>query len=178
MPPNGDGPSLELINPSLDSDLGGNWRASTVAPTAASYLAAGSGWRYRKGTSEASTPISAWRAEGFIEDASWLTGTAPIGLFKLNNNTPIATLPETGVTLATQLTDMATYSGTFTAAYRTVFFRKTFTVSGAVPRAVLLRVMHNDAAIVWINGMEVGRFVPWHVLRWRTLRAPVVERVI
>lgn len=165
-PPNGDGPTLELLNPALDNDLGGNWRASSVSQTAISYVAASSaGWRYRKGTSEASSPITAWRAAGFVEDASWLTGAAPIGLFKLNNNTSLSTLPETRVILGTQLTDMATYvssspgSGTnFTAAYRSVFLRKTFTVAGPIPRSVLLRVMHNDAAIVWINGMEVARF--------------------
>ncbi len=165
-PPNGDGPTLELLNPALENNLGGSWRASTVTQTATTYVAAGSaGWRYRKGTSEASSPITAWRAAAFTEDATWLTGALPIGLFKLNNNNPLATLAETGVTLATQLTDMATYvssnagSGTnFTASYRSVFLRKTCTVSSAIPRSVLLRVMHNDAAIVWINGVEVARF--------------------
>ncbi len=165
-PPNGEGPTLELLNPTLDGNSGGNWRASTTTQTAISYVAAGSsGWHYRKGTSEASTPITAWRAAAFTEDASWLNATLPIGLFKLNNNNPLATIPETGITLATQLTDMATYvasnvnSGTnFSYAYRSVFLRKTFTVSGPVPRSVLLRVMHDDAAIVWINGVEVARF--------------------
>lgn len=166
VPPNGDGPSLELIHPDLDNDRGGNWRASSVTPGAFSYLTMSStGWRYRKGTNEASSPIGAWRAEGFAEDGTWITGTAPIGLFKRNNNTSLATLGETGVTLGTQLTDMATFvsssggsQSNFSTAYRSVFFRKTFSVAGSVPRSVLLRVMHNDAAIVWINGMEVGRF--------------------
>ncbi len=160
VPPNGDGPTLELVNPNLDNDLGGHWRASTTSPAAVSYLTVGSaGWRYRKGTSEASAPLGAWRAEAFAEDASWLTGTMPIGLFKLNNNTSVAFNPESGVTLGTQLTDMASYSApNFSVSYRSVFFRKTFTVAGAIPRALLLRVMHNDAAVVWINGVEVARF--------------------
>jgi hypothetical protein len=159
VPPNGDGPSLELAHPSLPNNLGGNWRASTAAQTAVTYVAAGSGsWKYFKGTSEASSPLTAWRAAGF-NDAGWLTGTMPIGVFKLNSNTAQATSAETGVTLATQLTDMATFSGgSFTTAYRCVFFRKTFNVSGTIPRALVLRVMHNDAAIVWINGQEVARF--------------------
>ncbi|RYD83090.1 MAG: hypothetical protein EOP84_08420, partial [Verrucomicrobiaceae bacterium] len=157
VPPNGDGPSLELLHPDLENDLGGSWRASVQAPLNVSYLSAGSNnWRYRKGTSEASVPMSAWRAEDFAEDASWLTGNAPVGLFKQNSNTPIATLPETGTTLRTLLSDMATYSGgIFSAGYRSVFFRKTFNVAGTIPRALLVRVMHNDAAIVWINGQEV-----------------------
>ena len=157
--PNGEGPSLELVNPAFDSSLGGNWRSSTVNPAAVNFLSAGSSWSYRKGTSEASSPVSAWRSLGFSQDGSWLTGTAPIGLFKQNNDTSIATQAENGVTLATQLTDMATFSGgNFTTNYRSVFFRKTFNVTGTVPRALLLRVMHNDAAVVWINGIEVARF--------------------
>jgi hypothetical protein len=159
-PPNGDGPSLELVNPDADSDLGGNWRASTVAPTTVAYVTAGSGgWHYRKGTSEASSPVAAWRAAAFTEDGTWLTGTAPVGLFKDNSDTSVSSLAEDQVTLGTQLTDMATYSGgSFSVAYRSVFLRKTFTVSGTIPRSVLLRVMHNDAAVVWINGVEAGRF--------------------
>ena len=159
VPPNGDGPTLELVNPNLDNDLGGHWRASTTTPAAVSYLTFSStGWRYRKGTSEASAPLGAWRAEGFTEDGSWITGTMPIGFFNLNG-TVQATNAESGVTLGTQLTDMASYSApNFSVSYPSVFFRKTFTVAGAIPRALLLRVMHNDAAVVWINGVEVARF--------------------
>ncbi len=158
--PNGDGPTAELIHPSLDNDTGGHWRASTQAPVVVNYLPANStAWRYRKGTSEASSPVTSWRAEAFTEDGTWLTGQAPIGLFKKDSDAAISNLPETGVTLLTQLPDMATYgAGTFTAAYKSVFFRKTFTVSGAIPKQLLLRVMHDDAAIVWINGVEVARF--------------------
>lgn len=167
VPPNGDGPSLELIHPLADNDTGGSWRASTATPAAVSYVAAGSpGWRFRRGVSEASSPIGAWRATDFTEvidpvdtKKNWEEADLPIGLFKRNNNSPVATLPEAGVTLKKQLPDMATFSGsTFNAAYRSVFLRKTFTVSGDIPRALLLRVMHNDAAIVWINGVEVVRF--------------------
>ena len=57
MQPNGDGPSLELVNPALDSDLGGNWRASTVAPGAVNYVTANSLWSYRKGTAYVPSPI-------------------------------------------------------------------------------------------------------------------------
>jgi hypothetical protein len=158
--PNGDGPTLELIHPSLDNDFGGDWRASTLAPTAVNYVTAGSaGWHYRKGTSEASAPVDAWRGEAFAEDGTWLTGTAPIGLFKQNNDNPLTSFPEVNVTLATLLTDMATYSGgNFITNYKSVFFRRTFTATSDIPKQLLLRVMHNDAAVVWINGVEVARF--------------------
>src|SRR5204863_4699901 len=136
---------------------GGNWRGSAVAPTATSFVPTSSSWRYRKGTSEPVGATGAWRGEAYSEDASWLTGTAPIGLFKRNSDTPTNTLPECGVTLGTQLADMATYLGTTNPTfnddppgrYRCVFFRKAFSVSGPIPRSLLLRIMHNDAAIVW-----------------------------
>ena len=167
VPPNGDGPSLELIHPSLDNNIGGSWRASTASFGTTSYVAAGSpGWRFRRGVSEASAPVGAWRFVDFIEAVdpedprkNWETCDTPVGLFKRNSNSPTATLPEAGVTLKKQLTDMATYSGSrFTAAYRSLFLRKTFDAAGPIPKALLLRVMHNDAAIVWINGVEVARF--------------------
>ncbi|HWB06063.1 MAG TPA: lamin tail domain-containing protein [Verrucomicrobiales bacterium] len=174
VPPNGDGPSLELIHPSLDNDLGGNWKAATVNTMATSYVTRGAaGWRFRPGNSEASAPIGVWRTNGFVEDATWKTGTAPIGMFKVNNNASIPFFAETGVTLGTQLTaavtglptDMATFvsAGTdsnanFTVNYPSVFFRRQFTVTGTPPKALFLRVMHNDAAIVYINGSEVARF--------------------
>ncbi len=144
---NNDGPSMELINPTLDNDHGSNWRPSVGTAAAVSYVSAGAaGWHYRKGTSEPSA-TGLWRAQNFTEDGTWLTGTAPIGL-PLTGNVGI----ETGIAaIATPLADMA-------GAYNTVYFRKTFTVSGDIPRALLLRVLHNDAAIVWINGVEVGRF--------------------
>ncbi|MDB6071374.1 MAG: hypothetical protein JWL81_2545, partial [Verrucomicrobiales bacterium] len=112
--------------------------------------ASSTGWRYRKGTTalgEPSSPVTAWRATSFVEDATWLTGRTPIG-------TPMATTvqQETGIpTINTILTDMTA------ASYRSVAARKTFTVTGPLPKTVLLRVLHNDAAIVWINGVEAVR---------------------
>ena len=157
--PNGEGGALELSNPVFDNNTGGSWSSSTATMPSQVYVAASSsGWTYAKGTTEASSPITAWRAEAF-NDGAWSSASMPLGLFKVNSDTASASNAETGVTLATQLTDMATYSGsTFTAAYNSVFLRKNFTVTGAIPRSLVLRVMHNDAAIVYINGTEVGRF--------------------
>ena len=41
--------------------------------------------------------------------------------------------------------------------YSTVYLRKSFSVSGDVPRQLLLRVYSDDGAIVWINGVEIAR---------------------
>ena len=71
----------------------------------------------------------------------------------------VTVLPSALTTYILTDTTSSTNSGAnFTVAYRSVFLRKTFTVAGPVPRSILLRVMHNDAAVVWINGLEVGRF--------------------
>src|SRR5688572_27402439 len=63
----GDAPgySIELINPSLDNDLGGSWRSSVAEsgsqPGSQTLIPGNSTWRYVKGTSEASSPTTAWR---------------------------------------------------------------------------------------------------------------------
>ncbi len=139
----GEGSSMELIDPSLDNNLGSSWRSS-VAPgagpgdTPVTYIAPGlASWRYRKGTSEASNPVSAWRDIGFVEDGSWVTGRAPIGYGDSDD--------------ATVLDDMRNQ-------YSTVYFRHQFTVEpGKIPRAMTLRVYIDDGAVVWINGTEVAR---------------------
>ena len=79
----GAGSSMELIHPSLDNDLGGSWRSAgmQIEPSEPVVLLAASrsGWSYREGTSEASSPRSAWRQLDFEEDASWKKGATPIG---------------------------------------------------------------------------------------------------
>ncbi|RYD32880.1 MAG: hypothetical protein EOP86_14680, partial [Verrucomicrobiaceae bacterium] len=149
---NGNGPSMEKIDPLLNGNLGSNWRASTATPAALSLLPLSStGWRYRKGSTangEPSNPVDAWRGNSFTEDATWLTGQTPIGA-PLGNSSA-----ETGITsLKTTLSDM----NSSTAGYRSVALRKTFTATAPLPKAVLLKVLYNDAAIVWINGKEVVR---------------------
>ncbi|MES2469636.1 MAG: lamin tail domain-containing protein [Verrucomicrobiota bacterium] len=148
---NGNGPSMELIHPTLKNDLGSNWRASTTTASSFNWLPATStGWRYRKGTTalgEPSSPVTAWRSPGFTEDATWLTGRTPLGTSMSTN-----VQQETGIAaIYTILSDMNASS------YRSVALRKTFEVTAPLPKSVLLRVLHNDAAIVWINGLEAVR---------------------
>lgn len=138
----GTGASMELIHPALDNDLGGSWRSSgtgAVGPVGppVTYLPAGSIWSYRKGTSEASTPVDAWRGSTFVEDDSWLSGDAVIGYGDGDD--------------VTMLGDMQN-------GYSSVYLRKTFLVpAGQIPARLLVRVYVDDGAIVWINGTEVGR---------------------
>ncbi|MEZ5304671.1 MAG: hypothetical protein R3F11_29100 [Verrucomicrobiales bacterium] len=77
-------------------------------------------------------------ARCFVEDASWLTGPAPIGYGDADD--------------ATELTDMQN-------SYTTVYLRKTFTVPAqSIPDTLIVRAYVDDGCIIWINGTEVARF--------------------
>ena len=134
----GAGNSAELIHPGLDNDLGGSWRSSGSVETLPETFVASqaAGWRYKKGTAEASAPVEAWRATSF-DDSAWLEGQAGIGYGDPGVNT--------------SLPDMQ-------GSYRSVYFRKPFTVSSdAIPDQLRLRVRVDDGCVVWINGEEVHR---------------------
>ncbi|MCH2061628.1 MAG: lamin tail domain-containing protein [Verrucomicrobiales bacterium] len=140
----GTGASMELINPGLDNDLGGSWRSSTV-PGKLSRLTllaeSHPEWRWRPGSSEASSPVDKWRASDFTEDETWTKGAMPIGYGTVNN------LP-----LNTTISDMR-------RNYTSVFLRNTFRIEpGEIPQELLLRYTVDDGMIVWINGFEVHRF--------------------
>ena len=134
----GDPPSnsIELANPALDNDLGGSWRPSepeAIAPPT-TIIPAGATWNYFKGTSEASSPTSAWRQLGF-NDLSWLTGGLFIGY---GENF-----------IVTNLSDMQ-------GGYTSVFLRKEFNVSNAGNISNLkLDVIYDDGFNAWINGVSV-----------------------
>lgn len=137
----GGGGSIELLNPALDNDLGASWRTagSQVDPIPETdYIsAADSQWRYRKGTSEASSPVDAWRQIVFPEDGSWSTGQTPIGYSDGDDNTIL---------------------GDMRGNYSSVFMRKEFIINPLeIPENLRLRLYVDDGAIVWINGREVQR---------------------
>ena len=148
----GAGSSMELIHPSLDNDLAGSWRSSgmqVVAGELVTFIASGrSGWRYREGASEASSPRSAWRTLGFNEDNSWKNGRAPIGYGDGDDRTTIS------------------MQGKFSSVY----LRRVFDVkANEIPAQLALRVYADDGAVVWINGKEVARVsVPGGTLRYNS----------
>jgi hypothetical protein len=94
-------------------------------------------WHYRKGTSEPSSPMSAWRQLDFTEDSSWQAGQASIGYGESF--------------IVTELSDMRNN-------YTTVYFRKFFTVADPGMYASLsLQAQYDDGINVWINGRHVAR---------------------
>jgi len=126
------GYSIELINPALDNDLAGSWRASVgtvIEPL--TLLDEGQMWAYFKGLSE---PPATWRQIGFPE-TGWPAGQTPIGYGE-------------GF-IVTNLDDMQDN-------YSTVYLRKEFTVAdpGAIT-ALELHVRYDDAVNVWINDTHV-----------------------
>lgn len=100
-------------------------------------LPLGATWRYYKGTTEASTPTSAWRAPDFA-DGAWLSGPAP---FRYNVGSG-----------GTVLSDMRN-------GYTTVFLRTTFNVARAADvERLSIRTHIDDGFAIWINGVEGPRF--------------------
>ena len=96
-------------------------------------------WRFRKGTTEASTPNTAWRARTFNDSAAgFADALAPFWYGDVRDG-------------GTWLTDMQTN-------YTCIFLRHAFTVGNASEASSLrLRAFSDDGFIAWINGVEVAR---------------------
>ena len=138
------GYSIELVNPDLDNDLGGSWRASVPADAPlppATLIPAGARWRYFKGYSEASDPNhSAWQEIGF-NDSGWGQINMIIGYG------PDFPYEE-------PLTDMR-YN------YSSVYLRKTFEIDDpSTVTSLVLKARFDDGFNAYINGTHVRRSSP------------------
>jgi len=135
------GYSIELIDPTLDNDLGGSWRASAGSQIDRQLVFdTGGPWRYFKGLAEPSATQGLWRQRApAYDDSSWPAGLGAIGYSSEADELDF---------INTILTDMR-------GGYTTVYFRKEFTLSAAQIAGVselLLDVHYDDAFNVWING--------------------------
>lgn len=128
------GYSMELIDTSLDNDLGGNWRSSIGNNQ---LIRDNSVWQYFKGRSEPSDPRSAWRGLGY-DASSWSSGPMPIGFGSRS------------IIARTNLEDMRN-------GYTTVYLRKEFEVDepGRVT-GLTLQALYDDGFVAWINGKKVA----------------------
>lgn len=144
----GDGSSIELINPSLDNNLGGSWRSSgatNYTPNSVVYIPfQDTQWRFRKGTSEASDPTNAWRQIEFREDDSWLTAQTSIGFGDNDDKTDLSKDPwDLPFPMQTN--------------YISLYLRHAFVIpEGKVPTQLHLRVIIEDGCVLWVNGHEVN----------------------
>jgi hypothetical protein len=125
--------------------LGWAFFDSSVAGAAETVLIPeGATWKYYIGTNEPSpADRPAWRQKDF-NDTSWPSGQMPVGYSNAD--------PKTGheATIATQITP--------TGVGVTLYFRKTFVLSDVANLTALnWEVWADDAAVVAINGEEVGR---------------------
>jgi hypothetical protein len=122
------------------SGVGATWSYSIVGRT--TLVATNAAYRYRKGTSEASSPTNAWRLTSF-DDSAWLQGQAP---FYYDRDVPPSYAGNT------VLSDMY-------ANYSSVYLRTVFNVTDPNGvSALTLRYRCDDGFVAWINGVEVERY--------------------
>jgi hypothetical protein len=108
--------------------------AASFSSQSAVLLSRDSSWKYRKGTSEASSPTNGWRNSGF-DDSSWSEGASP---FRYGDGS--------GGTVLDDMRDN----------YTTLFLRRTFNVSNVDSVSELdIEANYDDGFSVWINGTEV-----------------------
>ena len=148
---NGEGSSIELVNPGLDESHGSNWAAAkgtgAVAPDTTYVAAATGGWKYFKGTT---APSATWKERVGADITGWLDGTTTVG----NATTPYFGFGYADSDDTVVLSDMQQVGAQ--VGYQAVYFRKEFTlVAGQIPSAFALRVYIDDGCIVYINGVEI-----------------------
>ena len=136
-------PSIELINPLLDNDLGGSWRASGFPVTTSvgggdspvNYIASNANWKYLDDGSDQGT---LWRASGF-DDSAWASGPAELGYGDSDEATIVASGPQGG-------------------RFATTYFRGTADIPD--PSSFVnftISVTYDDAYAIYLNGNEVAR---------------------
>ena len=139
----GEGPSMELINPQLDNDLGGSWRSASAGYSGPSltYLEpASTNWTYHTGETY---PVDDGGGKSWIEsgynESDWITATTPIGYGDNDDNTLVVGMQTN---------------------YISLFLRHEFSIAAGhpIPTSLLLRAYFDDGCVVYINGREVARF--------------------
>ena len=114
--------------------------AILVAPAAraadTTLVSTGSVWKYLDNGSDQGT---AWRATGF-NDSTWPSGAAQLGYGDGDEATTVSFGPDSN------------------NKFITTYFRRAFSVTNAAAfNALTLRLMRDDGAVVYINGVEVWR---------------------
>ncbi len=109
---------------------------TVTSATAATLVARGSTWRY---LDDGSIPALQWRAPAF-DASAWKEGPAQLGFGDGDEATVVGFGPNAQ------------------EKHITTYFRRTFSVTDpAAHPALTLRVLRDDAAIVYVNGVEVHR---------------------
>ena len=128
-------------NPFNRIGAGATWSYQLVIPRT-NLVASNAVYRWRLGTSEASTPIDAWRQPGF-DVLTWSQGQAPF--YYDDDRTPV---PFYGNTLITGMR----YN------YSSVYLRHEFVVTDrSLFTNLVLRSAVDDGMVVWLNNVEIYR---------------------
>jgi autotransporter-associated beta strand protein len=110
------------------------------AATTTALVPAGSAWKYRDTGANLGT---AWRTNSF-NDSAWASGPAPLGYGEMN----------TGVWPRTT----NSFGSDANNKFITTYYRRTFSVTNAAGVSMLqLRLLRDDGAVVYLNGVEVFR---------------------
>jgi len=122
-------------------------QSSTLVP-------AGSAWRYLDNGSDQGT---AWRAPSF-NDSAWASGLAQLGYGDGDEATVVG------------------YGGNASAKYITTYFRRTFSVANpAAFGSLTLRILRDDGAVVYLNGVEAFRTnMPQGAINYTTLASATI----
>jgi hypothetical protein len=124
------------------------------APPPVVALDASSAWRFQATGTDLGA-ASTWAAPGF-DDSTWATGAGHLGFGDGDENTIVN-------------------GGPAGARFPTVYFRTTFNVGVAVDNASLSLVL-DDGAVVYLNGVELGRSnMPAGPIGYGTLTPNYVE---
>ncbi|MFP6873920.1 MAG: lamin tail domain-containing protein [Verrucomicrobiales bacterium] len=140
-------PSIELINPLLDNDLGGSWRASGFPVTTAvvgggpvTFVKSGDVWEYLDDDSDLTG--TNWTTDSG-NNAAWASGPSQLGY----NERDEATLVSDG-------------DGDFSTTPRavTTYFRRVVSIAGLAGFSNMkFRLVRDDGAVVYVNGVEAFR---------------------
>ncbi len=119
---------------------------------AAALLPNSSVWKYLDDNSDQGT---AWVAPGF-DDNAWASGPAPLGYGDSAGRPPATT---------------NVFGADANNKYITTYYRRTFTINNAARFArINLNIERDDGAVVYLNGVELGRFnMPTGVVTSATL---------
>jgi hypothetical protein len=107
-----------------------------LAPGQETPVGRGATWKYLDTGQDQGT---AWRAPGF-DDGTWASGPAQLGYGDGDEATTVG------------------FGGDPNNRFITTYFRKTFTVANPARfQSAVLRLLRDDGAVVWLNGVEIRR---------------------
>jgi hypothetical protein len=128
------------VNPYGEAWAPGSTAFTTRTPTPVTLIAAGADWKYL----DTGTNLgSAWIAPAF-DDSAWASGPAELGYGDIPDGRPEATVVSFGTNANNK--------------FITTYFRRAFHVPNAsLVRSLNARLVRDDGAVVYLNGVEVWR---------------------